>query len=116
MNRELHSSCEFFLRIHAICSRNQSFFAVSGHISERAWGLNGQECDENNAQLWPVINGEKHKAGSVDLIVIQVYMPTFAYTDEDIDKIYDEMEELMNAETEKLERRSWWRKWCKRGS
>jgi len=40
----------------------------------------------------------KLKAEPVDLLVIQVYMPTSAYKDEEIDNIYDEIEELIEAE------------------
>lgn len=44
----------------------------------------------------------KLKTDPVDLLVIQVYIPTSAYKDEDIDKFYDEMEELIEAVNESV--------------
>ena len=43
----------------------------------------------------------KIQADPVDLMIIQVYMPTSAHEDEEVDEIYDRIEELMAKENGK---------------
>jgi len=51
--------------------------------------LDAQHCD----RLIMV----KLQAQPVDMVIIQVYMPTSKHEDEEVDDIYDQIEELMNA-------------------
>jgi len=40
----------------------------------------------------------KLQAPPVDMVIIQVYMPTSQHEDEEVDDIYDQIEELMNLQ------------------
>ena len=48
----------------------------------------------------------KVKADPVDMVIVQAYLPTTDYEDEEVKKLYDQLEEIMQW-LEKVKRMKW---------
>jgi exonuclease III len=77
--------------IHSGGDENQRGVAII--FDERA-----AHCITNIKYCIDRLMAVKVKATSVDLVVIQVYMPSSEHTEEEVDEIYEKIEDIMQDE------------------
>src|SRR6476661_3292110 len=72
------------------CQRGVAIIAKA-KVAERV-----TEIDRFGDQIMVV----KIKADSVDMVIVQAYLPTTDYEDEEVEKLYDQLEEILGKQKE----------------